>query len=395
MRRIRASYAERIKNPLLALLPIPSRAACGGGGGTAATPPTTGGGTSPTQNAQTQSETAIDTANSLGDPVKSLTNYNQSVSGTALATRSGSYRVDLSSGVCTNGIEFFSPDKNGDPNSTESQFFYDSACTQLARDVVRIYTISGTSESVNRTEKQYALNNATPTAQRTTTATIINGTYGSNGYPNPANGFARSATSELDIAGSKTLLGDNELVLLPGSGGVNTFCGDSAGYNATGIASLGETFGWQGQTSGGTRTVNSDGSVTWQSTHAGNTAKGAIGSLAINAGTANTTCPIATPEYTLAGGTTGGTYSIPVTATFLHGELTDLTVTNATLASGNTLNVTTNTSVSPTNSQFITGTVSSGSTQIATFAVNTFGDGILTVTSSGAQYVMNDWHVVK
>ena len=97
----------------------------------------------------------------------------------------------------------------------------------------------------------------------------------------------------------------------------------------------------------------------------------------------------------LAGGTTQGNYSIPVTATFLHGELTNLSVSGATLPSGNTLNVTANTSVSPTNSQFITGVVTSGTTQIATFAVDTFGDGTLTVTATGTQFVMTDWHVVK
>ena len=45
--------------------------------------------------------------------------------------------------------------------------------------------------------------------------------------------------------------------------------------------------------------------------------------------------------------------------------------------------------------QFITGIVSNGGSQFATFNVNAFGDGTLTLTSSGAQYVMTDWHVIK
>ena len=49
----------------------------------------------------------------------------------------------------------------------------------------------------------------------------------------------------------------------------------------------------------------------------------------------------------------------------------------------------------PQNSQFITGIVSNMGTEISTFAVDAFGDGTVTVTSSGMQYVMNDWHVVK
>jgi len=372
-----------------------SLAACGGSGGGSALPSNPNPNPSPTQNAQAQSETAIGTANSLGDPVKSLTNYNQTTSGVSLATRGGSYRIDLANGVCTNGIEFFSPDKKGDPNSTEEQYFYDTACTNLARDVVRIYAINGTSETVNRTENQYPNGSTTASATRTSTVNFINGTYGANGFPNPANGFARSATSELILGGTKTLENDDELVLSAGSGGVNTFCGDSAGYNDTGVAALNETFGWANTTNGGTRTVNGDGSITWASTHAGTAYKGAIGALSIAVGSANSACPISTPEYTLAGGTSQGNYSIPVTATFLHGELTSLTVTNASLANGNTLNVTTNSSVSPTTVGFITGVVTSGTTQIATFSVDTFGDGTLTVTSSGTTYTMNDWHVVK
>ncbi|MBV8637911.1 MAG: hypothetical protein JO322_07470 [Candidatus Eremiobacteraeota bacterium] len=383
---------------LLALATTFALTACGGGGGTS------GGGNNPVPNppsggnvsSQSQSETAITVANSLGDPVKNITNFNSTVSGASMVMRRGQLvAMAGSSGQCNSGSEFFAPDKNNDPNSTEEQYFYDSGCTELARDIVRIFNVSGTSETVNRTEKQYAINNATPTAQRTTMVSFINGSYNANGFPNVANGFDRSATSELDISGSKTMLNDDELVMTAGSNGVNAYCSDAAGYNATGIASLNETFGNQGGASSGTRTVNSDGSVTWQSTNSGTAYKGAIGSFAINIGAANTACPIATPEYSLSGGTATGTYSIPVTVTFNHGLLTNLTVTNAQLANGNTLNVTTNSGVQPQNSQFITGTVSNNGTQISTFAVDAFGDGTLTVTSSGAQYVMSDWHVVK
>ncbi len=385
---------------LIALAASLALTACGGGGGTGAasgggslTPPVGGG----TQSApQSVAETAIETANAVGDPVKTLSDFNNNTTGVMLASSSTRAQITaMASGSCNNGVEFFAPDRNGDANSTESIRFYDGACTQMARDTVRIYSINGTSETVNRTSKQYALGNATPIAQRTSTIAYTNAVIGNNGYPNPADGFDHSSTNEVDISGSKTLLGDDELVMLAASNGTNQFCGDSAGYNATGIASLGETFGWQGSVTSGTRTVNGDGSVTWASTHQGTGYKGAIGSLGINVGAPNSACPIATPEYSLTGGTAGNTSNIPVSATFLRGELIDLTITNATLASGNTLNVVTNTGTSPTSSGFITGTIANGSTQIATFAVDTFGDGTLTVSSSGAQYVMQDWHVVK
>ncbi len=378
---------------LLALAATIALAACSGGG--TSTPPASGGGSS-TQSSQTQSQTAIDTTNALGDPVKTTADFNDTTSGTETAQRPMNKTVMLTSGTCTNGIEFWSPDKNGDPNSTEEQYFYDTACTELARDVVRVYTINGASETVNRTESQYAINDTTPIATRTSTVNYINGSYGSDGYPVVADGFARDATSATNISGSKTVVADDELVMQAGSSGVNAWCGDSAGYNATGIAALNETFGWDGGvSSGGSRTLNGDGSVTWAATHAGTVFTGAIGSLSIATGSENTTCPIATPRYTLAGGTSQGNYSIPVTATYLHGELANLTVTNATLAGGNTLNVTTNSNVSPTNSNFVTGTITSSGSPIATFAIDCFGDGTLTITASGTQYVIDDWHVVK
>jgi hypothetical protein len=385
-----------MRTPLLVVLAATmTLAACGGGGGGGSTMPSTGGGSS-TQSSQTQSQTAIDATNALGDPVKTTADFNDTTSGTSTAERSMNKTVMLANGVCTNGVEFWAPDKNGDPNSTEEQYFYDSACTELARDVIRIYTITGTSETVNRTESQYAINNNTPIATNTATVNYINGSYGTNGYPVVADGFDRDASSTLNISGSKTTVGDDELVMQAGSNGQNNWCGDSAGYNATGFAKLNETFGWQGGVlTGGTRTLNNDGSVTWTATHAGTVFSGAIGSLSIAIGSENTTCPISTPQYTLSGGTSQGSYSIPVTTTYMHGVLTNLTVTNAQLANGNTLNVTTNSTVPNTSSNFITGTIANGSTQVATFAVDCFGDGTLTVTSSGAQYVIDDWNVVK
>jgi hypothetical protein len=385
-----------MRTPLLIVLAATlSLAACGGGGGSsgASMPPTSTG----SSGSSTQSQSAIDATNALGDPVKDSADFDAATSGTEIAQRTTETTVPLATGVCTNGIEFWSPDKHGDANSTEEQYFYDAACTQLARDIVRIYTINGTAETVSRTETEYAIGNATPIATRTSTLNYVNGTYGANGYPTVADGFAYDANNQTNISGSKTTVEYNELVMTAGTSGTNAWCGDSAGYNATGIAKLNETFGWQGGVlSGGTRTLNSDGSVTWTSTHAGSTYTGAIGSLSVAAGVENTSCPISTPQYTLAGGTSQGSFTIPVTAQYKYGELEDLTVTNAQLASGNTLNVTTNTSLTPTNANFITGTIaSSGGAQIATFAVNCFGEGTLTVTSSGAQYVIDDWHVVK
>jgi len=330
--------------------------------------------------------------------MSNLSNNNEATSGLQSLAR-GAEAVQLNTCIANSGggsFEFFSPDKNGDANSTEQQYFFDAACSQLARDIVRIWTSTGSgSETINRTDKIYASGNATPIASRTDAVTLKNATFDQYGYPIPANGFARAAQGNLVYASNTTIDSDYELVMSPISGGSESFCSDLAGYNATGFPALNETFGWQGQVASGTRTVNSDGSVTWSATQMGSTSKGAIGSLSITVGTQNTSCPIATPMFALAGGTSGGAFTIPATATYKAGLLIGLTIANASLPNGMTLNVTTNTSVSPFSSQFISGVVSNGTTQVATFTADAFGNGTLTVTSSGAQYVITDWHVVR
>jgi hypothetical protein len=324
--------------------------------------------------------------------MKDVENFNSSTSPQSVSRRSEA----LSLGTCQNGFIFFAPDKKGDANSTEAQYFYDSSCTQLARDAVRIYASTGSSsETVSRTVTTYASGSQVPSATRTDAVTITNATFDQYGFPIAANGFDRVSIDELGIAGSKTVDSDDEIVMQPASGGVNQFCADSAGFNATGIAQLGETFGWQGAVlTPGTRTLNGDGSVTWSATHSGSTEKGAIGALSIATGAQNTTCPISAPMFTIAGGTQGGTYSIPVSATYKNGLLVGLSVQNAQLANGDTLNVTTNANVAPENSQFVSGSISNGGSVVATFDVDAFGDGTLTA-ASGKQFVITDWHVVK
>jgi hypothetical protein len=368
-------------------------AGCSGGGGSSPNPqPNPGSGNS----AQTQSVTAIADENALGSPLKDFSDFDKTAD-TAGGTASLSRTRQTSTGTCVDGIEFFAPDRNGDEDSTETIDFYDTACTIEARDVVRIYSSTGpSSESVALTESLFAPGNSTAIATRSETHTITNATFNAYGYPLPANGYDLVASDALTFGSEKTLDSDRELVLQPASSGTNGFCSDSAGFNATGFPRLNVTFGWQGGVlSGGTRTVNADGSVTWTATHAGTTFKGPIGGLSIVTGTQNVACPISTPMFSLAGGTAVSTYSIPIAVTYSRGMIVSLTITNATLSDGNTLNATTNTSLPPQSAQFITGTVTSGSTQLATFAVDAFGDGTLTVTASGAQYAITAWHVVR
>ncbi len=368
--------------------------ACGSGTSGSMTPASDLTGGIATQS--TQTDDAISSTEAIGAPVQDFANVNDSTNSPlqSVAIQPESAATPAASGTCNNGVEFYAPDKNGDPNSTETQFFYDNTCVGLARDIVRLWTSTGAnSETVQRTAKMYALNSSTPAAVRTETVNYIHASFDQYGYPILKNGFDRSHTGELDVAGTKTVVEDGEFVLAAASGNSTTFCSDSAGYNAVGIS--GKTYGWSGLLPSGTRTLNSDGSVTWQSTHTGNAYTGSVGSLSIQIGSQNTACPISAPMFSLLGGTLKGSFNIPVSATYSRGILTNLIITNATLVNGNTLNVTTNTSLQPPDPHFISGTLTKGGATVATFNVNAFGDGVLTVTATGKQYVINDWHVVK
>jgi hypothetical protein len=374
-------------------------AGCSGGGGGSPINPSggSGGGTPAGGSSTAQSESAISDTNAFGSPLKDYSDFDKASgvsSGLGTAAR---VRVASATGACKNGVEFYAPDKNGAPNSTETIDFYDTACTLEATDLVRLYTsTSASSETVAITESFFAPLDTTPIATRSSSHAITNATFNQYGYPIAADGYDLVETGALNLLGTKTIASGSEFALQPASSGTNTFCSDSSGYNATGFARLGVTFGWQGGVlSGGTRTVNSDNSVTWTATHAGTVFKAPIAGLSIAQGTQNTSCPISTPMFTLAGGTAVGTYSLPVTATFAHGMLESLTITNATLSDGDTLTVTTNASEPPQSAEYITGVVTNGTTQIAAFAVNSFGDGTLTITKTGNQYVITDWHVVR
>ena len=374
--------------------------ACGAGAGTSVAPsPANGGGTTPQSQSQSPAQDSVAAANAVGAPVSDIKDADASAdSPLQNQTRSAQNRIlAQGNGTCTNGVEFFAPDKNGDANSTERIVFYDNGCTAMQEDAVRIYTSTGpNAENVERTVKRYALNaNGTPSSVNTQSVVFINSSFDQYGYPVIADGFNRAHSGALDYNGEKTIVDGGELVFTVPNGATTTFCGDSAGYNATGLNGLTDTTGRAGIMATGTRTVNSDGSITWSTIHTGATYTGSVGSLSLGAGVQNTSCPVQTPMYTLQGGTQAGTFNIPVSVTFSNGIISNLTVTDASLANGDTLNVQTNSGVAPSDEHFISGTLTNAGSTVSTFNVNAFGDGVLIVASSGQQYQMEDWKVVK
>ncbi len=173
----------------IALITSLGLAACGGGGGSALPGGNNGGST---QSVNQQTEDSINTADAVGSPVKDVSSFNESTNSPASASfvRTDVTQQTVGDGTCHNGVEFFVPDKNHDASSTERIDFYDNACTQIARDTVRVYSSTGAnSETVARTISLYAMNSSTPQAVRTENVTFSNATFDQYGYPVVADGL--------------------------------------------------------------------------------------------------------------------------------------------------------------------------------------------------------------
>lgn len=199
--------------------------------------------------------------------------------------------------------------------------------------------------------------------------------------------------SQLSGAGDKRVISGSDLVMQPGFGGVTDFCQSSAGYSVTGIPSLDVTFGWEsGAFSGGFRAADSRGFATWSAHAGGEIVQGGIGALSIRRSAGSASCPMTSPAFTVAGADVSNAFSIPITLTFHRGELSNLNVAHATFANGESLDAST---AAARRSVETSGIVRKGRTQVAGFQANALGDGILTITSTGAQYVINDWIVVS
>lgn len=285
-------------------------------------------------------------------------------------------------GRCWRGVEFFAPDRHGDANSNEILYFYNPACTQLAVDTVNVITPYSTSTAkVATTTKTYQIGKTTVAATMVATTQIANATFDSGGFPILADGFSRTTVSQLSLGSTLSIDNDDEMVLEPSSGATATVCDDFAGFDVAGIPSLDATFGWQGGALvTGTTTENANGTSTWRATVAGSIPTGPIGSLSIAQGTANTSCPIATPQFTISGGSSIGSFSVPISLTTYGSLVTFASVTGAQLPGGLTLSVATHTSQAHASTGFITGQVrGAGAKLVATFGLNAFGNGYLAI----------------
>ena len=170
------------------------------------------------------------------------------------------------------------------------------------------------------------------------------------------------------------------------------YCQSSAGYSVSGIPSLDASFGWQsGALRGGTRRTDARGGATWSANASGAVVQGSIGALSIGRRSTGASCPMGAPAFVLRGGAAQNSFSLPLSMAFHRGDLTNLSVVNGRFANGENLEVTTRPNRQPIE---VDGIVANGRDQVATLRTNATGWGNLTITSTGAQYVIADWIVV-
>lgn len=200
-------------------------------------------------------------------------------------------------------------------------------------------------------------------------------------------GAARSAKPAASV---RRVLSRSQLVMSRSVGSVSAYCQSSAGYSLKGIPSLDETFGWQsGAYSGGTRVSEGRGVATWSANAGGEAVQAPIGGLSV-VRTGGVSCPMMAPTFSVRGATANNAFSIPITLTYRHGTLWNVSVTNAAFTGGESLDVTMSSDRHPS----INGFITKGSIELATFRTDARGNGMLTITSTGAQYAIADWIVI-
>jgi hypothetical protein len=251
--------------------------------------------------------------------------------------------------------------------TVETIDYYDNACTEPERDAVAVYSSSGGTATVARTITTYNLTHAQLGVRKDNFAitgsstngswTIIDAFYAGTS-PTPMSQFSHSASIN-----------------------ASAYAGSTGRIFNDPMPSINASYGHQVATNA---TVGSDssGDTTFTGMRNGTFFKGALNALTISASS----------PFTISGGTQTGTAAISGTVAFTpDGVLASVTL-SGTLPGGNSLNVTS--SADASGNVTVNGTISNASGTVATFTTDSNGDGILTITSSGAQVPIVDWHVI-
>jgi hypothetical protein len=344
-------------------------AGCGGTGGTGL-PISSPGGVLSQSKSTTQAE-----AQSAMDPVQEDSLSSSLFDGTAGATLDIAKRnAQLSSIGCTNRIERTVTHVSPTETIYETKYFYDRACTQLAKDVVAdVVQPSQSSETIARTSTWYN-HAALQLGQRKTNFSVTGA---------PGN-FSAVITSDFFVGSSSSPESQrgHQITVSPQSQNVYNVAGNGGWVDNDGAPSINQSVGGQGQLQNVTATVDTSGNVTFAGSHLETISKGPLGSITLSS----------SPPFTITGGTVLGNRTATGSVEFDNmGNLVALNV-NVTLINGGSA-VLTSSGTPPSVS--INGTImNSGGTVLATFSVDQYGDGTITY-ADGQQGIIIDWHVIS
>ncbi|HXW52272.1 MAG TPA: hypothetical protein VEJ41_09805 [Candidatus Acidoferrales bacterium] len=354
---------------LFAILASVAIAGCSGGG--SSLPGATGPNSGSTTQSISKQDVAQGATEAAFDPVEAgtldagLFNGNMGVALTATSS-------PQSTGTCKNGIEHTVTIISSNQTQYETKYFYDNACTYLARDVVSLVTLnSSSSESVVRTAKDYNLAGTLLSTRDTN--------YAITGAPG---NFSAVVTSDVYIgtSTSPTILFGRQFTVAPQSSMVYTMAANSG--RVVNNANLNHSYGHMGVLSNGTITLDGSGDVTFAGSHAGTFIRGPMGSLTLSSA----------PPFTVSGGTVLGTTNVSGSVEFdSNCDIVSVDV-SGTLWNGDSI-VVTSSGTPPTVSINGSITTSSGD-PVATFTVDQYGDGVITY-ADGSQGLIIDWHLVR
>jgi hypothetical protein len=350
-------------------------AGCAGGGAGGPLPnPSNGGSGGSSMTSQEAAQTGADAAMSeIQRGSLDSTLFSGSV-GVMLSTARVTQSISRATAPCVNGVIKTVTIISSTETQYDVQTFYDLACTQLRRDnFADVQKPNSSTEIIARTIKNY--NNSGLLMSTRAANYSVTGSPGS---------FSAVITSALDI-GSSTTPEDqsgHQLTVAPQNSNTWTIAGDGAHIDNDSIPSINESFGEAAVLQNTTASVDASGNVTFAGTRNKTFYKGALGSLSMPA----------SPPFGISGGTQLGTGTLSGTVVFDSNDNLVSVALNGTFANGNTVVVTSSGSGATI---AINGTISSPSgTQLATFSVDRFGDGLITY-ANGSQAIILDWHVVK
>lgn len=356
---------------IFAVLAAVAIAGCSGGNGSTIGPPNSNTQATPQEIAQAGTEAAFSQIES-GSLEVGLNNGNM---GVPLSSGRTPAFAAAPNGSCHNGVEYTVTVISPTQTQYETKFFFDKACTNLARDVVALVTMnSSSSESIVHTATNYNLAGLLLSTRKSNFA--ITGAPGN---------FSAVLTSDVFIGSSSnpTVLLGRQFTIAPQSSTVWTIAANSGKVVNVGNPSVNESFGHMGVLSNGTITVDASNNVTFAGSHSGTFFKGPFGSLTLSA----------TPPFTVSGGSALGTTNVSGSVSFdPMGNLASVSITG-TLWNGDGISVTS--SGGPPPAVSVNGTITSPSgQQFASFSVDQNGDGVITY-ASGAQALIIDWHIVR